>query len=472
MSNPFIQPVSDNLTRVISILSLLIFLPFLMYGAIMIKDTLRSRASGTKASITVNASETVGTVSMDFMKCLAQGGEEAGDMIMPVFDQTKALSPQFIRIDHIYDHYDVVGRNGAGLTFNWSKLDQFVDTITKVGAKPILALSYMPSVIAKDGVIINVPNDWNEWATVVRKTVEHYSGRGEKNMGGVYYEVWNEPDLDQFGSWKQSGEKNYFTLYRYAAQGAQSASNVNQFFIGGPATTGMYATWMINLARSGMRVDFYSWHTYQKDANRFSQDQKNLVAALLPINALGKPMIISEFSFDGGKNILYSGNYAAAHTIAVARELIAAGPMAACTFEIKDGPNDANDAGWGLIRNESRGKTTKPRYAVFPFLNRMNGTRLGLVGEGTWVGGFAIKSNQTYRILLVNFDQYNASTEEFVPLTIAHLPAGSYTVKTDRLFGGDDPTVTVAASDSQPITRTVRLARNDAVIVELSPATQ
>jgi len=443
-----------------------------MYGAIMINDTLRSRASGTKAAITVNTAETAGTVSMDFMRCLAQGGEEANDMIAPVFDQTKALAPRFIRIDHIYDHYDVVGKNGAELTFNWSKLDQFVDTISKLGATPILSLSYMPSDIAKDGVIINAPNDWGEWATVVQKTVEHYSGRGEKNMKGVYYEVWNEPDLAQFGAWKQSGEKNYFTLYRYAAQGAQSARNVNQFFIGGPATTGMYATWMINLARSGMRVDFYSWHTYQKDPNRYSLDQKNLVNALLPINALGKPMIISEFSFDGGKNILYSKNYAAAHTIAVARELIAAGPMAACSFEIKDGPNDENDAGWGLIRNESRGKTTKPRYAVFSFINKMNGTRLSLVGEGTWVGGFAVKSSQTYRILLYNFDQFNSSAEEFVPLTITNLPAGSYTIKTDRLFGADDPTVTSAAADALPITRTVRLARNDAVIVELSPATQ
>jgi len=61
----------------------------------------------------------------------------------------------------------------------------------------------MPGVIAKDGNIINPPNDWNEWTLVVQKTIEHYSGKNDRNMNGVYYEVWNEPDLAQFGGWKR-----------------------------------------------------------------------------------------------------------------------------------------------------------------------------------------------------------------------------------------------------------------------------
>ena len=39
------------------------------------------------------------------------------------------------------------------------------------------------------------------------KTIEHYSGKGERNMSGIYYEVWNEPDLAQFGSWNWEGTK-------------------------------------------------------------------------------------------------------------------------------------------------------------------------------------------------------------------------------------------------------------------------
>ena len=67
------------------------------------------------------------------------------------------------------------------------------------------------------------------------KTIEHYSGKGGKNLSGVYYyEVWNEPDLAQFGSWKMGG-KNYLTLYHYGrVRREQSGTGVNQFYLGGP----------------------------------------------------------------------------------------------------------------------------------------------------------------------------------------------------------------------------------------------
>ena len=64
------------------------------------------------------------------------------------------------------------------------------------------------------------------------QTIEHY-GSKTKNINGIYYEVWNEPDLAQFED-GNTEEKNYLTLYQYASTGARRTQNVNTFYLGGP----------------------------------------------------------------------------------------------------------------------------------------------------------------------------------------------------------------------------------------------
>jgi hypothetical protein len=434
MTSFFRRPAPPPVKRIVIAIALIIFAPLLV-AAVTLSMSLYTRASGTKANITVSANVTLESISTDFYHAFAQGGEEANDMIAPVVSETKALSPKIIRIDHIYDHFDVVSGSSGNLSFNFDKLDQIVGTIISTGAKPLLALSFMPAVIAKDGSIINPPNNWDDWAAVVKRTVEHYSGKGEKNISGVYYEVWNEPDLDQFGKWKLSGEKNYLTLYRYAAQGATSATNVNGFYIGGPSTTGLYKNWIIGLANSGARIDFFSWHTYLSDPKRYMTDQHNLVDWLLPYPGLSlKPTLITEFGFTGAKNKLYGTMFGAAHTAAVIRQLISGGPTYLFSFELMDGPNQEDGSGWGLFTHTTNGKKPKPRYSIYSFMDVMRGKRLQLTGEGSWVTAFATKRDTVIRIFLVNFDA-NGSHSETVPIRIIGLANGAYTYKEQFLFG-------------------------------------
>lgn len=434
------RQVPGRLTSVVSLIALLLFLPLLLLAAYQ-TVTLISRAMGTKANIIVETKEALEEIDTGFYHAFSQGGEESTDMLAPVVSEVRALAPRLIRIDHIFDHYDVVGRKDGSLTFDFSRLDRAVNTILATGAKPMLVLSFMPPAIAKDGNIISPPNNWDEWATVVEKTVEHYSGRGGKNISRAYYEVWNEPDLAQFGGWKYGGEKNYLTLYGYAAQGAQRAKNVNEFYLGGPATTGLYKNWVIALVESGARLDFLSWHTYDAHPPKFAADQRNLVSWLLPYPAYTLiPKIITEFGFTGNKDPLYGSVYAAAHTAAVVRQLIPGGPAFAFSFQPKDGPNQQDGNGWGLITHEDNGKKLKPRYYVYSFLDGMAGKRLNLRGEGTWVTGFATIKGGVVRVLLVNFDR-NGSHSENVPVTFAGLASGSYRY-TEKFLGGRNITRT------------------------------
>jgi len=465
MAISLVRRSPSKITTLVTILGLIVFLPFLFYGVYQ-TVTLITRAVGYPANIVVDASVTLESIRTDFYHAFAQGGEEAEDMIGPVFDETKALEPKIIRLDHIYDHYDVVSGGTGNPTFNFSKLDTAIETITKLGAIPLLSLSYMPASIAKDSVIINPPNDWNDWAKVVQRTIEHYSGKSEKNLNGVWYEVWNEPDLDQFGKWKIGGDKNYLTLYQYAAIGAKNAGNVNSFYLGGPSTTGLYKNWITALANSGYRVDFFSWHTYLSDPRRFLTDQQNFSNWLLPYpQHASKPSMITEFGFTGAKNNLYSTTYAAAHTASVIRQLISGGPKYLFSFEIKDGPGQEAGNGWGVIAHQNYGKTKKPRYHVYSFIDEMAGKRLQLNGEGSWVTGFATLNNGIYRLLLVNFDA-NGTHTETVPITFKNLPAGSYTYTERSLFGKTSETT--VTSDGKLLQKNVILPVQSIVIIKLT----
>ena len=212
MANFLERRVSPKTTSIISLIAIIFFLPFLLLVSYQTVSLL-IRALGTPANIIVDTKTTLEDIDTTFFHAFAQGGEESTDMLAPVVSEVRALKPRLIRLDHIYDHYNVVTRSDGSLAFDWSRLDAAIDTISQTGAKPLLSLSFMPAPIAKDGNITSPPENWDEWSLVVQKTIEHYSGKNQRNITGVFYEVWNEPDLAQFGKWSVS---DYITLYRYA----------------------------------------------------------------------------------------------------------------------------------------------------------------------------------------------------------------------------------------------------------------
>lgn len=463
MPNILIRRTSPKLASMVAFIALMVFLPLLLLAAYQ-TATIISRAVGTPANIAVDTKATLEGITTDWYHAFAQGGEESTNMLSPVASQVRSLSPKRIRLDHIYDLYNVVGRSGSNLTFDFSRLDQAIDTITSVGARPVLALSYMPQVIARDGNITNPPKDWNEWALVVQKTIEHVSG--EKGISGVYYEVWNEPDLPQFGKWGLSGDKNYLTLYRWAATGAATARGVSGFYLGGPATTGLYKSWVLALVGSGNRVDFLSWHSYQYDPRRFDDDQRNIISWLLPYPSFTLiPKLITEFGFTGDKSKLYGSTFAAAHTAAVIRQLISQKPTYLFSFQLKDGPGQTAGDGWGLLTHEANGQTAKPRYWVFNFIDAMAGTRLALTGEGTWVTGFASTKGNVMRVLLVNFDANGAHTEN-IPVTFNNLDPGNYSWRERFLFGRNVSFAEAVTGTS--LSKQVYMPAQSIVILELT----
>ncbi len=454
----------------LNLVMLLFSIVGLSISVLLVSQAVRlfSKATGISANIVVDASINQGSIQ-PVWQVLAQGGEEKYPF-SPVTSEITALKPKYIRVDHIFDSYNVVKKQNDQLTFNWLELDILVDQILATGSLPFFSLSYMPPAIAKEGNPINQPVRWNDWTTLVKETIQHYSGKDQKNLNNVIFEVWNEPDL--FGSWKIGREKDYLLLYRHAIDGATQAQNTNPFKIGGPSITAPYQAWVDGFLdyvyQNNLRIDFYSWHRYSADPEKFREDI-NLVDTWLFKNAgyhLEKYLTEWGSSSDNSPN--HDGNFDAAHLVATARQLIQRVDLA-FVFEAKDGPDPDGKkywGRWGLLTHEKTGPVEKkPKYYALQMLNQITGDRISLEGEGTWVTGFAAKKDSNIQIILVNFDQ-NSQRFETVPLTITNLENGYYSYKETPLTGTKKSlTETV---DNGQLTKEITLTPNNIILIELA----
>ncbi len=430
-----------------------------------------SSASGQKANLVIDFQAEQGPLSRPW-QYLAQGGEDHAWDMQPIVPKVKALEPKYIRIDHIYDFYDVVSRDGNGqLQFNFSKLDPLLDSILATGAKPFIALSYMPPAIAKTD-IISEPNNWADWQLTVQRTVEHISGK--RGISDVYYEVWNEPDL--FGGWHYSGQKNYLTMYTHSSRGATQARNVKPFKLGGPGTTGLYKNWFTALTehtqKNNLRYDFFSWHRYNLKVEAFQEDVQDIRTWQIPYpNTSDLELIITEWGHDSENHAGYDTQFGAAHTVASSIEMVGRVEKA-FVFEVEDGKDPQGNARWGrwgLLTHQSFGAETKPRYQALRLLNQLGPTRVSVVGNGSWVKALATKNEKNeLQVIIVNYDTSGRNVEA-VPLAFRNFPDGEYTLQ-QQFLGGRQQTATLTSSGNM-MRGTVTLPANSVALLELTSTT-
>lgn len=438
------------ITQFLIILSLLVVV---LVGASQI-GVLREffgKASGENANIHVYTNNVLGTYKKPWRN-LAQGGEDhewrMGQLVAPV----KALNPEYIRIDHIYDFYDVVSGENGNYSYDFSKLDLLLNDIAATGAKPYIALTYMPPQFA-NGDIVGKPNNYGDWQNLVQRTIQHVSGT--RGISDVYYEVWNEPDL--FGGWKYYGDKNYLTLYKFAALGAAKTSGVKPFKLGGPVTTGFYKNWAEALIKfayeNKLKLDFISWHRYSTNLDVYKEDML-AVRTLLQKYPQYDGLIefhITEWGHDSEVNAGYDTSYSAAHTVAGAIEMVGVVERA-FAFEIQDGKDPAGQeywGRWGLFTHNDFGAKAKPRYFALKMLDKISDQRVQLLGKGSWTKALAAKNPQSgnIEVVLANFDP-KAQHSENVPILFEDIGPGSYTIKKE-LSNGSVFTENIATTEAK-----------------------
>jgi hypothetical protein len=420
-------------------------------------------ALGQEANIQINTNITLGPMLYPWHN-LSQGGENKDWRLAPLAGQVRALQPDYIRLDHIYDFYDIVHKEGGVIRMDFSKFDLILKDIRDVGATPYISLSYIPPSMAVNGDITAPPSNWSDWQFVVQKTIEHVSG--SLNIPNVYYEVWNEPDL--FGSYKTYGDKNYLTMYRYSAQGAKNAKVNQSFKLGGPAITALYKNWVDGVVKmsidESLPLDFFSWHRYNEDVDVFRQDigQVRQWLSVYP-GKQNMELNITEWGHNSNNDPGYDGQFGAIHTIAVGTELIG-NIDKAFVFEIQDGKDPAGKPRWGRWGIIDAAGQAKPRYSALRFLDRLTGDRVQLLGRGTWIKGASSKDGKDILTVLANYDPAGKHIET-VPVTWKGLSPGSFELS-QQSFGGQTRVQQIATSGAE-IKVEIPMQANSAVFLKL-----
>jgi len=437
--------------KFITTLFLLIALPLLIFSVKTVLD-LRKSASGTNANISIDVQNPNSQLSPSLWRNIAQGGEEPTDMIKPVINQLRTIKPELIRIDHLFDYYQVDIGNGL---YDFSRLDGAIDSIRATGATPMLSLSYTPD--SKE------PADWNQWNNLITATARHYSI--EKNISGIYYEVWNEPDL--FGGWHYARSPNYSTLYINTARAVANGAKGSNYKVGGPAITAYYSNWIKSLfktaSENNVPLDFISWHKYSKNISDYLNDFDNLNTILSDYpQYFNIERLITEIGPNPEPDSWYDNKISGIHLISLVTQL--SGKIHRIfTFEAIDGPSPRSDVstGWGLLTHDQK---PKPRYYSLQFLNQLSGSRLPSIGDGTWVTSLSTKNASTIQTLIVNYDPRSSHTET-TPINYKGLTPGQYKLKISEYLGNTrNKNVTVTTPTH---TENIYLEPNTAYLLEL-----
>ncbi len=426
-----------------------------------------SQASFVPANLYVNTRAMLGPLPRPWRN-LSQGGESHAWRIEPIANSVRALHPEYIRLDHIYDFYEIVSGSPGNFQVDFSKLDLVLNDIRSVGATPYISLSYMPPALG-NGDITGEPVNYNDWQSLVQQTVQHISG--DLRFQDVYYEVWNEPDL--FGGWKYYGNKNYLDLYAAASRGAAATKNTLAFKIGGPATTSLYKNWIDALlsftSKNNLRIDFISWHRYTYDLEQYWLDlaQVRSWASSYPQYNGVLEYHISEWGHNSELDAGYDNLLGAAHTVASAITMTGAFERG-FVFEIQDGPDPNGQpywGRWGLLTANEHGAKPKPRYRALQMLDALGSQRLLLLGQGSKVKALsAITEEGAVQTILVNFDP-KSEGHETVPITYQYITPGNFQLSMKYLSGVTR--IDRVATTSNTLKMLVPLASNEIVFTEL-----
>ena len=137
---------------------------------------------------------------------------------------------------------------------NYHYIDEVIDFILSVHAKPMLELSHMPSIMAKHktmlsmrSLIISIPEDMDLWETLIYNLVSHLNQRyGTANVKKWLFSLWALLDYENL---------NYITMEEYSLtyQAAYRAvkSVCSDFLICGPGCENYkkYLPWYIKMCR-------------------------------------------------------------------------------------------------------------------------------------------------------------------------------------------------------------------------------
>lgn len=329
-------------------------------------------------------------------------------------------------------------RNG-GPVYNWQYVDLLYDFILKIGMKPFVELSFMPSALASGPQTVffwrgnvTMPKDPEKWSRLIEALARHWIARyGRDEVRTWLFEVWNEPNLYGFFASEKPFE-DYITLYEITAKALKRADP--ELRVGGPATAGCaWITEFIEACRNRkLPLDFISTHAYGVDGfvdefgenlEKLTPDENSVSAEMADVRRKVKgspmpdlPVHFTEWnsSYSSRDNIHDSYHQAAFLLTRIKKAGAAVDSMSYWTFsdifeEAGPGPSPFH-GGFGLLNIQG---IRKPAFFAYRFLNMLGDTLL----ECADARSFAAKDGNGAQVLFWNYaipDQKVSDQEYYV----------------------------------------------------------
>ena len=166
-------------------------------------------------------------------------------------------------------------------SYDFALTDEVLLNMQKAGTKPFYRLGQSIEHYSKKYGIYP-PKDFEKWARVCEHIIRHYNeGWADGfHMGIEYWEIWNEPDLDQSEDrWKTDPRCWAGTMEQFDRLYEVTAKHLKKCFpdikVGGPAFANAkkYGPEFLDYVRkSGAPLDFLSWHNYSFKPRKVSED--------------------------------------------------------------------------------------------------------------------------------------------------------------------------------------------------------
>lgn len=177
---------------------------------------------------------------------------------------------EFFRIKGVLDDDMCLLRldmNGNAV-MNYAYLDEGIDFILSLGAKPMLELGFMPSLLAKDtqarsmrGSLVSPPTEISRWRELIELLMAHFVERyGARTVALWLFSPWLSPDFIDMGL---CGREEYAQIYSASCHAIRAA--VPGALIVGPGSTTFAATWPWYLEmcrREGCMPDILSFRAF------------------------------------------------------------------------------------------------------------------------------------------------------------------------------------------------------------------
>ncbi len=256
-------------------------------------------------------------------------------------------------------------------SYDFACTDEDILVCLEAGTKTFFRLGQtIEHQIKKHGTI--PPKDFKKWAIICEHIIRHYNEGWANgfNLDFEYWEIWNEPDLDEEDSTNKrtwgGTKQEFFDFYEIAAKHLKNC--FPDLKIGGPALA-FRDEWaddfLKTMSERKVPIDFFSWHIYAKEPNSIANRAQKIKNLLIKHGYENAESILNEWNYvkDWTDNFVYS--------IEQIRGIKGASFLMACMSEAQGSPIDMMmyyDTRPSVFNGVFDFYTAKPLKGYYPFL--------------------------------------------------------------------------------------------------------